>query len=202
RGRGGGGGAAGIDIAGAVPIGAGLSGAGAVGIGGFGGGGGDSGDVSLVRIGDTWTDGANAHGVVAQSLAGGGGDGAINISGGLSVTTGASAGGFGFGLGGFGGDGGDSGDVTAHVTGSVYALGLDYDVVVPETEYSIELATGATYTWVEPEHRERVGGSHGIVAQSIGGGGGTGGLNVTGQISITTAGSGAASRVASIGVGG
>src|SRR5690606_22033972 len=56
--------------------------------------------------------------------------------------------------------------------------------------------------WIEEAHRDRVGGSHGVVAQSVGGGGGTGGLNVTGQMSIAAPSSGAASRVASLGVGG
>src|SRR5436309_7434399 len=41
-------------------------------------------------------------------------------------------------------------------------------------------------------------GSNGVIAQSVGGGGGQGGLNVTGQIALTSPGSSSASRVASL----
>ena len=91
---------------GAVAVSAGTAETGSVGIGGFGGKVGASGAVTLTRVGDTLTDGANSDGIIAQSIAGGGGQGGINVAGGLSATTKGSAGSFGFGLGGFGGDGG------------------------------------------------------------------------------------------------
>lgn len=179
---GGGGGNGGINVTGLVSMGTGTSGTGAVGIGGFGGGGGNSGAASLTRAGNTSTSGADSDGIVVQSIAGGGGNGAINVSGGISATTSGTGGSFGFGLGGFGGGGGNAGNVTANVTGSVWARGVSSDVT----------ANG---------RRTRAGGSNGVVVQSVGGGGGNGGLNVTGGISISTAG-GSTSRAASIGIGG
>jgi len=196
---GGGGGSGGLNVSGAVAVSAGTAGTGSVGIGGFGGSGGDSGAVTLTRVGDTITDGANSDGVIAQSIAGGGGQGGINVSGGLSATTKGTAGSFGFGLGGFGGDGGDAGDVKASVTGNVWAQGLEADITTPELTIEIPLF-GLEFTI--PADRTRLNGSNGVVAQSVGGGGGSGGLNVTGQLSLTTPGGSSASRAISLGVGG
>src|SRR5690606_11052429 len=51
--------------------------------------------------------------------------------------------------------------------------------------------------------RTRLNGSNGVVAQSVGGGGGDGGVNITGSISLTRPGGGAvAGRAVSIGIGG
>src|SRR5262249_7152519 len=82
--------------------------------------------------------------VFAQSMGGGGGNGGINISGGI-VTDGAIV----FGLGGLGGDAGTGGDVDVDVENTLIAVG-----------------------------KKRSG----IVAQSLGGGGGNGGLNVSGEL--------------------
>ncbi|MBO9706815.1 MAG: autotransporter outer membrane beta-barrel domain-containing protein [Caulobacter sp.] len=196
---GGGGGAGGFNVSGNVAISGGTAGTGSVGVGGFGGGGGDSGVVTLTRVGDTYTDGANSDGVVAQSLAGGGGSGGVNVSGGLAISAKGSAGGIGVGVGGFGGDGGAAGDVTAHVTGNVIAKGVGSDVSTPEFTvtipiFDIPVTFAAT--------RTRLDGSNGVMAQSVGGGGGSGGVNVTGQLTLSAPGGGGSSRTAAIGIGG
>lgn len=179
---GGGGGNGGLNVTGSIALGTGTAGTGGVGIGGFGGGGGNSAAVTFTRTGDTSTDGADSDAIIVQSVAGGGGNGGINVTGGISGTTGGSAASLGFGLGGFGGGGGNAGNVHATVTGNVWAQGVGSDTS-------------------DDDGRTRENGSHGVLVQSVGGSGGNGGLNVTGDISITTnAASG--SRAVSIGIGG
>ncbi len=172
---GGGGGAGGMNISGSVAAGQGESAAIALGVGGFGGTGGKAGSVVLTRVGDMQTSGSNADGVLAQSIGGGGGAGGINVAGALSATTNGEAASISLGLGGFGGSGGDAGSVTSHVTGNVWAKAT--------TE------------------RSKMEGSNGVVAQSIGGGGGTGGLNVSMGVSIGAP-KKADTNAATIGIGG
>ncbi len=199
---GGGGGNGGINVTGSVALSAGTAGTGSIGIGGFGGAGGNAGDVDLTYAGDIITTGENADGFMAQSLGGGGGNGAINVTGAISGTTNGNAASLGFGIGGFGGDGGDSGDVTASVTGNVLAQGFGEDILTDEQVFDLtSLGVDATFT-IDAE-RTRTNGSNGVVAQSIAGGGGNGGMNVTGQISVTQPGSTqVASRAFTIGIGG
>jgi hypothetical protein len=196
---GGGGGAGGLNVTGNIALGLGTSGTASIGIGGFGGGGGNSGAVTLTRTGDTFTSGANSDGIIVQSVAGGGGAGGLNVSGGIAGSMQGSTGGFGFGLGGFGGGGGDALGASATITGNVIADGVGVDVVHPEINIT-GLFLGMNL--VIPSWHERSGGSHGVLVQSVGGGGGAGGLNVTGQISLTTPGGAGASRSAAIGIGG
>ncbi len=188
---GGGGGSGGINISGAVAVGGGDSAAVTVGVGGFGGSGGDAGAVVLTRTGDTQTEGRNADAVVAQSVGGGGGAGGINVSGSLSATTKSTATGISLGLGGFGGGGGDAGAVTATVTGNVWARGSDGDLITYD-----EGDDGEIYAT-----RTRSGGSNGVVAQSVGGGGGSGGLNVSGSLALGQP-QNSNSRAVTLGVGG
>jgi hypothetical protein len=195
---GGGGGAGGLTVTGSIAAGGGTAGTAAIGIGGFGGGGGDSGAVILTRLGDTITDGADSDGVIVQSVAGGGGAGGLNVSGGIAATTNGNAGAFGFGLGGFGGGGGDAGAVSASITGNVIATGLGSDVIIA----ALDLGDSSTGAVLQPATRERLNGSNGVLVQSVGGGGGAGGLNVTGQISVTPPGASNAGRAVSIGIGG
>ncbi len=112
---GGGGGVGGINVTGNISFSSGASGAGAigVGIGGFGGKGGDAGGVYGYANGAYVTNGDRSIGVIAQSVGGGGGNGAINVTGNIAIATGggATAGSFSFGLGGFGGTGGTGGKV-------------------------------------------------------------------------------------------
>ena len=201
---GGGGGAGGLNVSGAIALSTGTAGSGSIGIGGFGGGAGNGGEVKLTRTGDTFTTGARSFGVIAQSVGGGGGAGGINVSGGIAATKG-SATALGFGLGGFGGGGGIGGDVTAKVFGNVVASGLESDTTVLVYDLS-GLADGETTipddAPVIDSVRYRLGGSTGVLVQSVGGGGGEGGLNVTGQLGISSPSGAAGGRAASIGIGG
>ncbi len=184
---GGGGGNGGLNVSGAVQLTTGGTAAAAIGLGGFGGEGGESGEVTLTRTGETVTTGARSDAVVAQSIGGGGGNGGINISGAISGTNSGSAFSATIGLGGFGGSGGQANAVDATVTGDVRATGLESD--------RFELQDGVM-------RRIREGGSNGILAQSVGGGGGNGGLNVSGGIAITASGSAGTSNALNIGIGG
>ncbi len=89
---------------------------------------------------------------MAQSIGGGGGNGGINISGGIQSGNNSKASSLVFGLGGFGGAGNISGTVTA------------------DSERAQCMVDGTR--------------SIGVLAQSIAGGGGNGGLNVSGNLAI------------------
>jgi hypothetical protein len=52
------------------------------------------------------------------------------------------------------------------------------------------------------EQRLRTGGSTGVLIQSVGGGGGNGGLNITGSLAVTTNSASSTGRTAAIGIGG
>ncbi|UCV28774.1 autotransporter outer membrane beta-barrel domain-containing protein [Ferribacterium limneticum] len=120
---------------------------------GFGGTGGGASDGNTVNVGSAnsalggtlTTYGDRAHGIVAQSIGGGGGNGGASITGSLLKPVSIS-----FGFGGDGGAGGKGGLVNVYV---------DSDVM----------------TWGRQ--------SHGVLAQSIGGGGGAGGMAFSGAVS-------------------
>ena len=149
---GGGGGAGGAG--GAVTFGGSDSVNVSVGIGGRGGKGGDSGAVSLTNTGLVSTSGEMAHGVMAQSVGGGGGHGGVagldpkdlepGAGGAGSVTTGQNAKNITLSFGGSGGAAGDAGAVSLKNTGQI-------------------TTTGDT--------------AHAVYAHSIGGGGGDGGVS-------------------------
>jgi hypothetical protein len=166
---GGGGGNGGLNVTGSVSASVSDGGALGFGLGGFGGNGGRSNNVDFNVIGNVTTHGDLADGVTIQSIGGGGGNGAVNVTGSLGLSFAADAGAASIGIGGFGGKGGDAGSVTAVVTGSVIADG------------SMGTSGGAP-TLVDGVNRW-ANGSSGVIAQSIGGGGGNGGLNVSGSIS-------------------
>lgn len=171
---GGGGGNGGINVSAAVNI-AGKSGAAiGVGVGGFGGGGGSGSDVTLDVAGDVATSGTASHGVIAQSLGGGGGNGGVNVTGALSIAKEGSGGSASIGVGGFGGGGGDAGDVDLTYRGTLVASG------------------GA----------DASNGSHGLLAQSLGGGGGNGGVNVSAGLSFASTKNDGDGNALVVGVGG
>ena len=183
---GGGGGNGGLNVTGAMNFSRQTSGSVALGIGGFGGGAGDGSDVMLTRSGLTRTMGSGADGVVAQSIGGGGGNGGLNVSGAIAgSSSGGTALSAALGLGGFGAGGGDAGNVMANVSGDVIATGIE-----SETTETIDGL----------ERRVISGGSNGILAQSVGGSGGNGGLNVSAGIAFTSGGSSGSG--VTLGVGG
>jgi hypothetical protein len=153
---GGGGGNGGFDVSGAITAAQTGSGAASVGLGGSGGQGGNSAGVTNRVTGDVFTIGANAFGVMAQSVGGGGGNGGMNVSGAISAAK-TAAGAVAIGIGGAGGGGGDAATVDNTIVGHVQTIG---------------------------------GQSVGIMTQSLGGGGGNGGLNVSGTITAAKTGSG------------
>ncbi|CCV05377.1 hypothetical protein MESS2_1560001 [Mesorhizobium metallidurans STM 2683] len=164
-----------------------------------GGFGGDGGYVEVLVAGDIHTTGALAHGMVAQSVGGGGGMGA-DASGKAAVA---------LGVGGLGGAGGDGGNVYVERTGTIITEGTDSIAIVAQSvgggggiggtsfgrfatddngggpsELSLEMldgsmGVGGTVTVIQTGEIETTGiRSHGIVAQAVGGGGGiAGGLN-------------------------
>ena len=166
---GGGGGTGGLNVSGAVNL-TGQSGAAvALGLGGFGGAGGNAGTVGLDVIGTVNTFGDRSTGLMAQSLGGGGGVGGTNISGSLALTKPSGSStifSVSAGVGGFGGGGGDASAVELSYSGLLSAL--------PRT-----INSDGSVSFNETQ------GADGVVAQSIGGGGGQGGLNVSGGVAIS-----------------
>ncbi len=137
------------------------------GLGGFGGEGNRSGEVIANQSGAITVTGAGGIGVLAQSIAGGGGNGGLNVSGNLNSGKGYTVA---IGVGGSGGKGANAQAVTLTSDGAIV---VDGGMAAP---------AGAD---LKPEERaaldflER---ANGILAQSIGGGGGNGGANLTGVL--------------------
>ncbi|XBQ17128.1 MAG: hypothetical protein ABL308_04435 [Oceanicaulis sp.] len=233
---GGAGGRGGFNISGGLNLGKGNATALAFGLGGFGGGGGTAGDVSLTRVGDTFTRGTQSDGVTAQSIGGGGGAGGFNVTGQIGITLPGGSGSSSnhtaaIGIGGFGGAGGSAGSVNLDLTGNVGATGVDaatflenqtlgdlaerFDFDIAEQDRpdlitaAIDFVLGLNSDEVEVsdiEWNQRIrvlsNGSNGVVAQSVGGGGGSGGFNIAGNITASTPKTSNNSRGLVIGVGG
>ena len=143
----------------------------ALSFGGSGGSGGTADTVTLDNTGALTTNGNMSSGIIAQSIGGGGGNGSMALSGTVQGPDGMSAA---VTHGGTGGDGGDGGAVSVTNT-AVIVTGNPQDPSDP--------ADATTSN------------SHGIVAQSIGGGGGNGGL--AGSIAL---GAGGESQTYNVGV--
>jgi len=166
---GGGGGNGGLNISGTLTAAKTASGGIAVGVGGFGGDGGDGAGATSNVTGGVITAGDASPGILTQSLGGGGGNGGTNISAAVNLTK-ENGGTLGVGVGGFGGDGGDAGDVSSTVM------------------------TTALHNQIGTTGDD----SSAVMAQSIGGGGGNGGVNVTGAVNL----SGKSGAAIGVGVGG
>ncbi|MCR9214273.1 MAG: autotransporter outer membrane beta-barrel domain-containing protein [Proteobacteria bacterium] len=207
---GGGGGNGGYTIGGAGSLGASAS----VTIGGSGAGGGDGAKVTADSTGTVITSGDLSHGLFAQSLGGGGGNGGYSIAGTLSTTVSASV-----AIGGSGAGGGDGGEVTLTNVGDVTTTGghanallaqslgggggnggfsAAGDVTISPEGAGVSAAvsiggqggaggTSDTVTINSTGSLETGGhSSSGIFAQSIGGGGGSGGASVEGILSVSS----------------
>jgi len=196
---GGGGGNGGMNISGTINVSTqGTGGGFAFGLGGFGGDGGTSGEVILTRVGQTITRQSNSNGVVAQSVGGGGGLGGLNISAGIAGTNTGDAGTVVLGFGGFGGGGGKAGDVTATIVDSVWATGSDAATTFYPDDFTF--ADGNVINVGAKTHL--LHGSHGIFIQSQGGGGGSGGMDIAGGISLSKADEGSKGSALVFGLGG
>ncbi len=167
---GGGGGNGGINVAGTVSLSRTTSGAASLGVGGFGGGGGDAGLLTKSDItGGVLTKGYRSAGIVTQSLGGGGGNGGLSVSGAIGLSM-ENGGAGAIGLGGFGGDGGSGKEVNSNIRTTTL-----YNSIVTQGDESA-----------------------GVVAQSIGGAGGNGGVNVSGALNLT----GKSGAAVAVGLGG
>ena len=190
---------------------------GSLAVGGTGGGGGDGGRV-IVKSGTNsiTTAGTNSHGVFAQSVGGGGGKGGFAIAG--SVGLGGSES---IGLGGTGGDGGSANDVVVTSGSSIATHGTNAHGIFAQSvgggggEGGFTIAASASDTYAGTINIGGKGGkggggdsvavtntgmintsgqrSYGVLAQSVGGGGGEGGF------SLGISGSGTASLPLSFG---
>ena len=107
---GGGGGAGGAAISGALLAPAAIT----LGFGGEGGTGGLGGTVDVYSAADITTHGSRSHGILAQSVGGGGGAGGLSIAGGVTAFGGLS-----LAMGGKGGGGNTGGDVAVFNSGSI-----------------------------------------------------------------------------------
>jgi hypothetical protein len=145
---GGGGGKGGMTVAGTFGLQPGLNFG--VSVGASGGTGGSANTVSVVNTGNVTVSGADSRAIVAQSVGGGGGDAGITVSGAVSVTGEGGGISSAVALGGSGNTGGNGGLVIVQNTADL-------------TTSSLANAADGT----------KLGGQ-GILAQSIGGGGGTG----------------------------
>lgn len=174
---GGGGGNGSFSVSGSASAAGTGSGAGGVNIGGSGDGGGDGALVDSEVTGSIETHGANAIGVLVQSVGGGGGSGGTSVAAAISgAKTGSGA--LVVGVGGSGGGGGDGGEVISIVKGTV--------------------STGQPLAETVTADRSTPANANAVLVQSVGGGGGNGGTNVSAAVSVAKDGSGSVA----VGVGG
>ncbi|GAB5378320.1 MAG: hypothetical protein AcusKO_47820 [Acuticoccus sp.] len=128
-----------------------------VGISASGANGGAGGLVTVTNSGTLSATGNGARGILAQSIGGGGGNGGMGIDGGITSSSDATA----------------EQQIDLGVGGSAGAGGFASSVYVDNS--------GAITT--QPGSSDDAQGQmHGILAQSIGGGGGNGGVGVSGDI--------------------
>ncbi|SFK70874.1 hypothetical protein [Methylocapsa palsarum] len=173
------------------------------------GGGGDASNGLIVTVnnnGGIATTGAAAHGVLAQSIGGGGGNGGFAIAGSFSNDSDASSN----AIGGKGGAGGAGGQVIVNNKGDIAVGGDAANAIVAQSigggggggGFSIgaalslggkaasnSLGDGGLSSEVDVFNANKitVGGAHaaGILAQSVGGGGGNGGFTIGAGISVS-----------------
>ncbi|MEQ8824311.1 MAG: hypothetical protein RIC14_08045 [Filomicrobium sp.] len=196
-----------------------------VAIGGTGGGGGDGDDVDVEADGSVSTQGERAHGIHAQSVGGGGGAGGFALSGTLTTSSGQKS--LSVAVGGSGGDASHGGEVSVTSKDTVKTVGAraigvfiqsvgggggDGGLAVSGAfsgnesrngEFSLggSAGDGGDGEAVAAQLQNRIETSgqqaHGVLAQSIGGGGGTGGLAA--DFDLTNGGS---NTQVNIGIGG
>ncbi len=179
-----------------------------VGVGGSGGAGGDGASVAVTSAArsDLDTEGDNSSGIFAQSIGGGGGNG------GVSIAAAAAQAGATFSVGGAGGSGGNAGNVTVRDDGdSIHTRGFNsYGISAQSIANSggngglaLSVAAGRqvgalAFAMGGAGAAGGVGGavtlnnqagiltdgdsSTGLFAQSVGGGGGNGGMSVAGGL--------------------
>jgi hypothetical protein len=165
---GGGGGTGGQARAISLAAGEGTTVAASLAIGGNGELSGDGNDVTVHSASNILTQGFQAHGIHAQSVGGGGGSGGDAISVAAAASSSGAAISAPVAIGGRGGAAGDGGDVTVFSTGYI---GTGQTTAAPDQG-----------VYLDPEAGLDELASIGILAQSVGGGGGDGGMSVTGSL--------------------
>jgi hypothetical protein len=135
-------------------------------IGGFGQAAGNGGELDVDNIGDITTEGIKSHGLVAQSIGGGGGSGGFSATGAMSKGTGAKD--IALSFGGQGAAGGNGGVVDVLNTGDI------------TTQTTVTVGVPEELPDAEDPFDAFGNGAMGILAQSIGGGGGNGGFSFAG----------------------
>src|SRR5690606_17305474 len=141
----------------------------AVAVGGSGGAGGHGGNVTVGNDGTVITHGDLSYGLFAQSVGGSGGDGGSTVAAALTIEVkSVPAVGAAVAIGGAGGTASLGGSVTVRNSGSISTGTL----FVPDDEAEPVVRTG--------------NGAHAILAQSVGGGGGTGGFAGAAALSLGT----------------
>ena len=187
---------------GALAVSAGLGGPLSLAFGGAGGDGGDGGRVAVASAGDILTHGADSGAIFAQSVGGGGGSGGLAVAVNVPLTPGIpfSAA---LAFGGSGGSGGNGGLVSAASSGNVWTLGDRSDALFAQSigggggagngaigvSGALSLSFGGSGGGGGAGGEVRVNQdrelvtfgarSRGLVAQSVGGGGGDGGYAFT-----------------------
>lgn len=168
---GGAGGIAGISIAGALNVAGGSGGSAGVSLGGSGGDGGTASAVTVENDGIIVTQGADAYGVLAQSVGGSGGVGGLSVGGALNATSG-TGGAAGVSLGGSGGAGGRGGAVNVVNNAAIVTEGARAAGIAAQ---SIGGDGGAGGLSVGAAPSVSGGGRTGAASVSLGGSGGNGG---------------------------
>jgi hypothetical protein len=216
---GGGGGTGGMSVAGSI----GGQAAGSLSLGGTGGAAGNGDEVTVTNEDTIETDGFHSYGILAQSVGGGGGDGGLSVAGAIAKSGAAT-----LSLGGSGGSGGTGGIVTVTNNGDITTTGADSHGVFAQSlgggggSGGLSVAGGATgpnsananvaiggaggdgntANIVTVTNTGNIttsgGGSRGIFAQSVGGGGGAGGLAIGASFAMIQA----VQATASVGGGG
>jgi hypothetical protein len=205
---GGGGGAGGFSVSGSISA---DSGTVSASIGGGGGAGGVSGKVTLGDVsaidGTLITEGDRSYGILAQSVGGGGGDGGFSVAGGISKGDGAK-----FSMGGHGGAGNHADTVSVRSAATIETSGADAHGIFAQSigggGGSGGFSVAGSISTQGSSVNASIGGygagggdgkavnvqslgasidtegdrSYGIIAQSVGGGGGDGGFSVAGSI--------------------
>ena len=141
-------------------------------VGGVGGSGGAASTVDVTRVGATTTVNDSSVGILAQSIGGQGGNGGLSVAGSIGGTDAKQ---ISASVGGFGGPGSTAGAVSVDNTGAITTGSVSMQQQ-QLAEPGIVLVTVPVATG---------NGSDGILAQSIGGGGGNGGFAFSGSIGPT-----------------
>ncbi len=185
---GGAGGAGGTSVAGALNFAKGSGIAVGVGLGGLGGDGGSASLVDIDNTGAITTAGADAAGILGQSIGGQGGLGGLNVSGAINASQ-SAGGSVSVGLGGAGGSGGTSGDVDIFNSGAITTTEARAGGIIAQSIGGEGGQGGLSISFAAGISKDAAGAVSVSLGGSGGGGGTAGGVTVTNSGAIATSGS-------------